>query len=370
MIKIKPDNSYLTEKNGFLEKLEKSIKNDIEKLIKETKLLGYKVEKKSTENENTQKYVYSTDDQGNDKKQLIKCKLVDITKEKEILEYLKDNLKKIIEAEPKELLEIIEIVYAQYIEIKNKTSNIYKIIYSIFVDNGYEAKISTTTDTSIAYKLVENLGIKTCPYCNRNYISFVKTKEKKTRPQLDHFYPKTIYPFLACSFYNLIPSCSACNHMKSDDDSFEDEKAGKLVHPYNVKDNDFTFSYTFDNLDILKSIDKKNIRFEDEEKIKITLDRKYEKNNEYFQLETIYQNHKDIVIELILKEINYPKSYIKELIDNHFGTEEEIYRFIFSNYLSIDDLHKRPLSKLTKDIIEELGILYKIELAINEKELI
>lgn len=219
----------------------------------------------------------------------------------------------------------------------------------------------------IAYKLVKNLEIKTCPYCNRSYISFVKNDDKKTRPQLDHFYPKAIYPFLACSFYNLIPSCSACNHMKSDDDSYKDEKDGKLVHPYNVKDSDFTFSYTFNNLDILKSIDEKNIKFEDEEKIKITLDRKYEKNNEYFQLETIYQNHKDIVIELILKEINYPRSYINELIKNSFGTEEEIYRFIFSNYLKIDDLHKRPLSKLTRDIVEELGILYKIELATKEE---
>lgn len=34
--------------------------------------------------------------------------------------------------------------------------------------------------------------------------------------------------------------------------------------------------------------------------------------------------------------------------------------------LHFDDLNKRPLSKLTKDIIEELGILYKIELAIQE----
>lgn len=368
MIEIKPDNSYLNEKNGFLEKLEDSIKKDIEKLIKEKRLLGNKVEKKSTENQNTQKYVYSNDSGGNEKKQLIKCKLITEAKEKEILEYLKDNLKNIIQSEPKELLEIIEEIHTKFPEIKNnKTTNIYKIIYYIFVDNGYEAKISTTTDTSIAYKLVENLRIKTCPYCNRSYISFVKTKKKKTRPQLDHFYPKAIYPFLACSFYNLIPSCSACNHMKSDDDSYKDEKDGDLVHPYNVKDSDFTFSYTFDNLNILKSIDEKNIRFEDEEKMKITLDTKYEKNNEYFQLETIYQNHKNIVIELILKEINYPRSYINELIKNGFGTEEEIYRFIFSNYLKIDDLHKRPLSKLTRDIVEELGILYKIELAIKEE---
>ncbi|MFA7091104.1 MAG: hypothetical protein WC149_04550 [Arcobacteraceae bacterium] len=367
MIEIKLNNSYLNQENGFLESLESSVKKDIIKLIDEGQLVGNKQEIKPKEKKDTQKYVYTKDPKGNEKKQLIKCKLVDIKKEKEFLKYLKDNLKKIIESKPKELKKIIEILYVKYPEIKNKTSNIYKIIYYIFVDKGYEAKISTTTDTSIAYELVKNLGIKTCPYCNRSYISFVKNDEKKTRPQLDHFYPKAIYPFLACSFYNLIPSCSACNHMKSDDDSYKDEKDGNLVHPCNVKDSDFTFSYTFNNLDILKSIDEKNIRFEDEEKIKITLDRKYEKNNEYFQLETIYQNHKDIVIELILKEINYPKSYINELIKNGFGTEEEIYRFIFSNYLKIDDLHKRPLSKLTRDIVEELGILYKIELATKKE---
>ena len=369
MIEIKPNNSYLTEKNGFLEKLENSIKNDIEKLITTKRLLGNKVEKKSTEKKDIKKYVYSNDSGGNEKKQLIKCKLVDEEKEKEILKYLKDNLKEIIDAEPKELLEIIEEIRIKFPEIKNnKTTNIYKIIYCIFVDRGYEAKISTTSDTSIAYKLVENLGIKTCPYCNRSYISFVKTKKKKTRPQLDHFYPKAIYPFLACSFYNLIPSCSACNHMKSDDDSYKDEKDGNLVHPYNVKDGDFTFSYTLNDLKITEIFDtnKKDINFEYEESIAISLNTKYSQNNEYFQLQEIYQNHKDIVIELILKEINYPKSYIDELIKNGFGTEEEIYRFIFSNYLSIDDLHKRPLSKLTKDIVEELGILEKIRLIVEE----
>lgn len=299
---------------------------------------------------------------------------------------IKNNLEIILKANPDELKKIIKYFQIKYPCIAKKYEKneskppIYQIVYNIFVENGYDDYLSKVEIEKQknnqkfkeekeyhAYKLVENLGIKTCPYCNRSYISFVKNDEKKTRPQLDHFYPKAIYPFLACSFYNLIPSCSACNHMKSADDSYKDEKTGDLVHPYNVKNSDFTFSYTFDNLDILKSIDKKNIRFEDEEKIKITLDTKYKKNNEYFQIETIYQNHKDIVIELILKEINYPKSYIDELIKNDFGTEEEIYRFIFSNYLKIDDLHKRPLSKLTRDIVEELGILYKIELATKEE---
>ena len=339
MIEIKPNNTYQKE---FCRNLETCLYKQLKKSIENKKVLS----------PNKKEIVSNLSD--ND----IKC-----------LKYLKRNIKKIVGGDLETLQAVINEVTNEISKKYKKNDSkpkIYQAVKHIFVDRGYEAKISTTSDTSIAYKLVENLGIKTCPYCNRNYISFVN-KKRKTRPQLDHFYPKAIYPFLACSFYNLIPSCSACNHMKSDDDSYKDEKDGNLVHPYNVKDGDFTFSYTFDNLDILKSIDEKNIRFEDEEKIKITLDRKYEKNNEYFQLETIYQNHKDIVIELILKEINYPKSYIDELIKNGFGTEEEIYRFIFSNYLKTDDLHKRPLSKLTRDIVEELGILEKIKLLIKEK---
>ena len=339
MIEIKPNNTYQKE---FCRNLETCLYKQLKKSIENKKVLS----------PNKKEIVSNLSD--ND----IKC-----------LKYLKRNIKKIVGGDLETLQAVINEVTNEISKKYKKNDSkpkIYQAVKYIFVDRGYEAKISTTSDTSIAYKLVENLGIKTCPYCNRNYISFVN-KKRKTRPQLDHFYPKAIYPFLACSFYNLIPSCSACNHMKSDDDSYKDEKDGNLVHPYNVKDGDFTFSYSFDNLDILKSIDEKNIKFEDEQKIKITLDRKYEKNNDYFQLETIYQNHKDIVIELILKEINYPKSYIDELIKNGFGTEEEIYRFIFSNYLKTDDLHKRPLSKLTRDIVEELGILEKIKLLIKEK---
>jgi hypothetical protein len=286
------------------------------------------------------------------------------------------NAELIIKADVQELKKIIEYFKSNFYHSigydENKQTELYLTLSKIFIDDKtglYKNFTNAEKKEHNAYHLVQSLNLKTCPYCNRSYISFIKNDEKKTRPQLDHFYPKAIYPFLACSFYNLIPSCSACNHMKSDDDSYKDEIDGKLVHPYNVKDSDFTFSYTLNDLKITEIFDtnKKDINFEYEESIGISLNTKYSQNNEYFQLQEIYQNHKDIVIELILKEINYPKSYIKELINNHFGTEEEIYRFIFSNYLENDKLHQRPLSKLTRDIVQELGILYKIELAIQEK---
>ena len=66
-----------------------------------------------------------------------------------------------------------------------------------------------------------------------------------------------------------------------------------------------------------------------------------------------------MVIELLVKKAYYPQSYIDEL--SNFGfSQDEVYRYLFSNYNQDDDLHKRPLSKLVRDISEELGLIYNI----------
>jgi len=72
--------------------------------------------------------------------------------------------------------------------------------------------------------LAKNIGMKTCPYCNRQH-TFTIYRGKEIRPQFDHFYPKSKYPFFALSFYNLVPICPTCNHLKKD-------KTEKIVNPY------------------------------------------------------------------------------------------------------------------------------------------
>lgn len=73
----------------------------------------------------------------------------------------------------------------------------------------------------IANEVLEKLKIRTCPYCNRNYTFTVKSscstevRAFTTRPEFDHFYNKSQHPLLALSFYNLVPSCSICNHGKA-----------------------------------------------------------------------------------------------------------------------------------------------------------
>ena len=48
-----------------------------------------------------------------------------------------------------------------------------------------------------------------CPYCAVERIEAYA--RLNMRPELDHFYPRARFPFLAVSLFNLIPSCVICN---------------------------------------------------------------------------------------------------------------------------------------------------------------
>jgi len=342
MIKINKDNSYFDE---FSKELSICLYKELKKAIEQKKVLKPSYKEDSTEEEKKKNTItlLGSDD--------IKC-----------LKYLKDNIKKLISSNidtQKIMIDFLKKECPSLTKKYNKNdskSSIYKAIKYIFVDRGYEAKISSAKDGEIAYRLVKEIGVNTCPYCNRNYISAItkdKKEESKTRPQLDHFYPKAIYPFLACSFYNLIPSCSACNLMKSDKDSFTD----KLISPYEMETENFKFSYDLNNIDILNIGINESAKYDYKDSINIIFDKKVEINEKYFELEKLYnQEHRDIVIELLVKKAYYPQSYIEEL--STFGfSKDEIYRYLFSNYNQDDDLHKRPLSKLVRDISDELGLI-------------
>lgn len=216
------------------------------------------------------------------------------------------------------------------------TDNLIKVLYNAFISNVYSTKRFN------GLKFVEDIGLKTCPYCNRAYIQSVSRKGV-VRPEIDHFFPKDKYPYLGVSFYNLIPSCSICNGTtaKGNKDSYKD----KLISPYEIKNDDFKFSF---DIKMINDFPPKLLK-------------KIDKNDEYFKLEDFYKHHGDITYEL------YAKLY-REDTKEHFDSlrkslkgigfdESEIHRFITCGYLKEEDLHKRPLSKLIKDISEELKLV-------------
>ena len=83
-----------------------------------------------------------------------------------------------------------------------------------------------------------------------------------------------------------------------------------------------------------------------------------------FAIEDRYNNHKDYAGEVITKTYIYNHSAIKELLEDYevsagvklFKSEGEVIELILGNYINANKLHKRILSKLTKDIADEFGL--------------
>lgn len=203
------------------------------------------------------------------------------------------------------------------------------------------------------YDLANNLDIPTCPYCNRMYTKTVINKQKNgvvkkiTRPEFDHWFPKSKFPLLALSFYNLIPSCHTCN---SSVKGVSDFVLTTHLHPYIDENVNMQFSYEFD----------KNLN---NHKFKINYagdtDGKAQKSAEEFMLKEIYETHEDEIRDLLRIKTVYSDSYLKKL-SNLLGTsvsDEEIYRLAFGTYIEEASFDRRPLSRMKRDILKELGII-------------
>ncbi|OAV67952.1 hypothetical protein Barb4_02269 [Bacteroidales bacterium Barb4] len=264
-------------------------------------------------------------------------------KENPIQNYWIKNRDRIIIAPPIDFEDIkkefFELGQNGLSEFKIYMINLYKKLF-------YKRKIGNW--------LAEKLDVKVCPYCNRQY-TFIITKEKQkvekqkrndkktTRPEFDHFHPKSERPYLALSFYNLIPSCHTCNDLKKNEPI--------EINPYL---DEFGDKYKF----VLKDEDTKMPVILDKKHIKVDFSLEND-NITVFGLKELYNQHIDYVEEIIDKAQAYNADYYDSLIQSFSGlgkTPAEIDRCIWGNYIETADHCKRPLSKLTRDILEQLGI--------------
>lgn len=211
--------------------------------------------------------------------------------------------------------------------------------------NAYNKLVREKTNLEI----VNHLNIKCCPYCNENYVF---NRDKHSSAQLDHFYSKDEYPIFAVCLYNLVPTCPACNHIKG-------------THNIGVSPHDHLLD--FDNLRI--SYKPKSANWINDPR-EIEIDFKYDEHSEFGQklkenlsaleIEKAYNNHTDYVQELLKKMEIYNDDTISNILADFpllFSTDEEVFRIIFGNFTKKSDYLKRPLSKLTHDILDENGFI-------------
>jgi len=272
-------------------------------------------------------------------KRLIK-RLPTASKPQFITTIIKPNIKSLLSSKPSDLDTLNQM-------IKNETEyreSIEDIKY-IF---RYEKWFDNKKDKYNAYDLATNLDVQSCVYCNRIYTKTVAKPSKITRPSFDHWFDKGENPLLALSFFNLIPSCSICNSGVKGSHPF---KLQEYLHPYVDIDCGYHFSY----------YNKKLNSYE----FKIKADDgnvKAEKTVEAFKLEQIYESHLSEIKDLVRLRNVYSQNYLMNLHkflnkDKTNVSMDEIYRLAFGTFINEEDFEKRPLSKMKRDILTELGII-------------
>jgi len=194
-----------------------------------------------------------------------------------------------------------------------------------------------TLRKNFGFELQRENEIYICPYCEKNYVNLVETKEgsRNIKPDLDHYYPKSLYPFLACSIENLIPACQVCNsRLKRDVDFY------RIKHVYPLKDRFFErikFNYNAGGIIYIEN----NLSFNENERNYLHT----------FRIQEVYSTHIEIKDDLKAKFDRYNQVKRKHLLKSCPSfNENEILEMVFYEYKNENKRH--PLRKLKKDLFE------------------
>lgn len=195
-----------------------------------------------------------------------------------------------------------------------------------------------------AYHFVFMSNVRVCPYCNRQYITPIYSKDGKVRADLDHFYPKSKYPYLSMSIYNLVPSCKFCNSSLKGKKEFAFED----INPYESSYDDY-FKFYIDAIDFGIQIDK-------------TSDVNNTTSNylNMFKIEKLYDYHSNQAKELLEKRNIYSDTYITSLFKENrelFDSEDEVRQLIIGYVQDRSKINNEAFLKLRRDIAEQLGFI-------------
>lgn len=289
-------------------------------------------------------------------KLLNRVKRYSLPEKAQVLKYMNKliaDYSTIIKAEPNEILGLIKEF--EKIIPANKFSKIRlgksKLPLSEEIVNAMRYDY---VQDKIYRKIANELGIRACIYCNANLVlahERIKTKKSKnkheivSRYELDHFYPKSNYPFLSTNFFNLFPVCGYCNRLKS-----KQLAKFQLYTNKPTELNAFQFSITD------KSIAKFRTNFNSEDielEITSTPPELMDNHDRIFGIRGLYDTQKDICGEILLRAISYSDSYKAVFLKTFpkLKMDAALFdRLVVGNYVAPEDIHRRPLAKLYSDL--------------------
>lgn len=282
-------------------------------------------------------------------------------------EYLlqNNNLIALFNMPAEELPREVENFKRNFRGLVRQDSEIMNICRVVFITHGYDSSLAKDHYKFPKNELIDDVGADVCPYCNRTFIKHVKGKktdedgnviEVEIKAQLDHFYDKDKYPYLAVSRYNLLPCCPTCNGIGGK--YREDVSVTRIVSPFTLKD---THGMNF-KIDVGDSGMMAMNKLEKDIKIKIDYPAGSAMNNNVntFNLQKLYDCHKDYAAELykihLFRQTKAYRDFIQTLIgDPSSGIcQEDVYRIMTGTYENESYFNKRPLAKFCNDILEDL----------------
>lgn len=197
--------------------------------------------------------------------------------------------------------------------------------------------------------LIGKIDVATCPYCNEvNLHSFYSNSRKSERRNFDwdHFIPKDEYPFLAISFFNLVPACKVCNFLKK-------AELVRLNPHENFEVNElFKFYVTGKSIDILKHSEDIELA------VLISTSPNGKKIEEIIDtvcLDSRYASQKNFIFNVLNKKRIYHSPLwpsISNIIYQNGYEQTDINRLLFTEYTSSHEYYKSPFSKLTSDLLK------------------
>ena len=216
-----------------------------------------------------------------------------------------------------------------------KSSNIFKDIYTDYFSKGPNVYLNTEK-TYNAYDFLKNLKISVCPYCEDEYIDVIINNDGANiirTAELDHFFPKSEYPLLAMSYYNLIPSGKNCNHIK------KSKNIGMC--PYEEEIETKTYLYP----DIPVGINFESIS-PDQCAVKFHAKGEMKKNISVLHLEERYEHTKNIVRDILKNKQQFCPELLHALPQE---MQDKILRSLFDTPDESEKYHELHV-KLRKDV--------------------
>ena len=208
------------------------------------------------------------------------------------------------------------------------------------IHDAYEDVVnSSKKGTKMRVRMVKNLNLNVCPYCNRDYINF--RAKNVSGAQLDHFFNRADYPLFSICLYNLVPVCGNCNRTKSD-------KNMDFASPFDLSvdwENGIKFSYK------MKSLDEAELIINTMESL--------ENNIKEMRIREAYKIHDVDVKELLDKKRIYSETQTQEfenVLCKMGLTNQDIRRAIFSPEITTEMMKNKPLGKMMHDLQKELEI--------------